>query len=169
MQVQRHFHIVCLSIFLASFGMLSGCKKTAPAKKPAAISNVDLSKIDFIHQASDIKPDPAVTYGKLENGVRYAVMKNDTPTKTAVIRVRIATGSLNEKDNERGLAHFLEHMAFNGSKNIPEGEMIKMLERLGLSFGADTNAHTSFDETVYKLNLPNVSDDLLDKTMMILR
>jgi len=124
---------------------------------------------DFAHQASDIKPDEAVVYGKLPNGVRYAVMHNETPTKTAALRVRIGTGSLNESDQQRGLAHFLEHMAFNGSKNIPEGEMVKRLERNGLAFGADTNAYTSFDQTVYTLDLPDVSEELIDETLMIMR
>lgn len=124
---------------------------------------------DFAHQASDIKPDSGVVYGKLPNGVRYAVMHNETPTKTAALRVRIGTGSLNESDGFRGGAHFLEHMAFNGSKNIPEGEMVKMLERSGLAFGADTNAYTSFDQTVYMLNLPDVTEDMIDETMMIMR
>jgi len=125
--------------------------------------------IDFVHQASDIKPDPGVVYGKLPNGVRYAVMHNETPTKTAALRMRFATGSLNETDDQRGLAHFLEHMAFNGSKNIPEGEMVKRLERNGLAFGADTNAFTSFDQTVYMLNLPDVSEEMIDETLMIMR
>jgi len=124
---------------------------------------------DFAHQASDIKPDPSVVYGKLPNGVRYAVMHNETPTKTAALKVRISSGSLNEIDEFRGGAHFLEHMAFNGSKNIPEGEMVKMLERSGLAFGADTNAYTSFDQTVYMLNLPDVSEDMIDETLMIMR
>lgn len=125
--------------------------------------------VDFAHQVSDLPPDENVIYGKLENGVRYAFLENDTPTKTAALRVRFSTGSLNEKDDERGLAHFLEHMAFNGSKNIPEGEMIKRLERFGLAFGADTNAYTSFDETVYILDLPEVSEEILNETFMIMR
>ncbi len=124
---------------------------------------------DFAHQASDLKPDTNVTYGKLPNGVRYAVMHNETPSNTAALRMRFGTGSLNETDRQRGIAHFTEHMAFNGSKNIPEGEMVKRLERLGLAFGADTNAYTSFDETVYMLNLPNTSDELIDETIMIMR
>lgn len=128
-----------------------------------------MSEVDFAHQASDIKPDPDVVYGKLPNGVRYAVMHNETPTKTAALRMRFATGSLNETDEQRGLAHFLEHMAFNGSENIPEGEMVKMLERSGLAFGADTNAYTSFDQTVYMLNLPDVSEDMINETLMIMR
>jgi zinc protease len=125
--------------------------------------------VDFAHQKSDLVADDAVVYGKLPNGVRYAVMQNDTPTKTAALRVRFGTGSLNESDLQQGLAHFLEHMAFNGSKNIPEGEMIKRLERFGLAFGADTNAYTSFDETVYTLDLPEVSEEILDETLMIMR
>lgn len=125
--------------------------------------------VDFAHQASDLQVDSAVVYGKLPNGLRFAVMHNDTPTKTAALRVRIATGSLNETDAQRGIAHFLEHMAFNGSKNIPEGEMVKRLERHGLSFGADTNAYTSFDQTVYTLNLPDITEELFDETLMIMR
>lgn len=125
--------------------------------------------VDFVHEKSDIEADEAVIYGKLPNGVRYAVMQNDTPTKTAALRMRFGTGSLNETDEQQGLAHYLEHMAFNGSKNIPEGEMIKRLERFGLAFGADTNAYTSFDETVYTLDLPEVSEEILDETLMIMR
>ena len=73
------------------------------------------------------------------------------------------------RTDQRGLAHFIEHMAFNGTKNIPEGEMVKRLERYGLAFGADTNAYTSFDETVYTLDLPEVSEELLNETLMIMR
>ena len=145
-----------LSASIAAF-MLVACEPSTKAPT------------DFAHQASDVKPDPGVVYGKLPNGVRYAVMHNETPTKTAALRVRIGTGSLNETDEQRGLAHFLEHMAFNGSKNIPEGEMVKRLERSGLAFGADTNAYTSFDQTVYMLNLPDVSEDMIDETLMIMR
>ena len=130
--------------------------------------SVDI-QTDFVHEISDLKPDNAVVYGKLPNGVRYAVMHNATPTNTAALRVRIGTGSLNETETQRGVAHFLEHMAFNGSKNIPEGEMVKRLERHGLAFGADTNAYTSFNQTVYTLDLPNISEELIDETLMIMR
>ncbi len=122
----------------------------------------------FAHSVSDIKPDPGITYGILENGVRYAVMENDTPSGTGALYVRFDTGSINETEAQRGLAHFLEHMAFNGTKNVPEGEMIKRLERYGLSFGADTNAHTSFDETVYKLSLPTLEDEVLDEAFFLM-
>jgi len=96
-------------------------------------------------------------------------MANETPSNTATLLMRFDTGSVNEVDGQEGLAHFLEHMAFNGSKNIPEGEMIKRLEKFGLAFGADTNASTSFDETIYQLELPEVNDEILDETLMIMR
>jgi len=113
--------------------------------------------------------DSEITYGELPNGLRYAVRENDTPTKTATLLMRIDTGSINETNETRGLAHFLEHMAFNGSENIPEGEMTKRLERFGLAFGADTNASTSFYETTYQLELPDVTEEMLDVTLGIMR
>jgi zinc protease len=118
---------------------------------------------------SDLKPDPAVRFGVLPNGMRYAIMRNKTPQHSASVRLRIDAGSTAEAADQQGLAHFLEHMAFNGSKRVPEGEMIKLLERNGLSFGADTNAYTSFSETVYQLDLPEVNDALIDTSLMLMR
>jgi len=116
-----------------------------------------------------LAPDPALVTGTLDNGVRYAILPNATPPGRAALRVRFGTGSFNELEGTGGLAHYLEHMAFNGSKNVPEGEMIQMLERLGLSFGADTNASTGVERTVYKLNLPNTNSDVLDAAFMLMR
>src|SRR6185436_17089121 len=107
---------------------------------------------------SDLAPDPAVRYGALPNGMRYAILRNATPKGQASLRLRFDAGSLMETDAQAGLAHFLEHMAFNGSEHVPEDEMVKILERRGLSFGADTNASTDFETTVYKLDLPNTDD-----------
>ena len=123
----------------------------------------------FAHDESDLKADPRVTYGVLENGLRYAIMRNSTPGSVAAIRMRIDTGSLNETKEQAGIAHFLEHMAFNGSENVPEGEMIKRLERFGLSFGADTNASTGFSQTVYKLNLPTIAEPVIDEALFLMR
>ncbi len=119
--------------------------------------------------ASDVAVDPNIVFGVLPNGMKYALLKNSTPKDSVVLRMRFDVGSFAEADDQRGLAHFLEHMAFNGSKGVPEGEMIKLLERKGLAFGADTNAVTSFDETVYKLDLPNASDDLIDTGLRLMR
>jgi zinc protease len=118
---------------------------------------------------TDLTPDSSVRFGVLPNGMRYAIMRNATPKANAVVRMRFDVGSTADDEAQRGQAHFLEHMAFNGSKRIPEGEMIKLLERAGLAFGADTNASTGFTETIYKLDLPKVTDELINTALMIMR
>lgn len=117
----------------------------------------------------DVPADADVRFGVLPNGMKYAILRNETPKDTAVIRFGFDVGWIDERDNELGLAHVVEHMAFNGSTNIPEGEMIKLLERLGLAFGADTNASTGFEDTIYKLDLPRVDDELVDTALMLMR
>jgi zinc protease len=119
--------------------------------------------------ASDIAPDPAVRFGVLPNGMRYAIMKNDTPAGETSIRLRIGSGSLEENDNQQGLAHVLEHMAFQGSTHVPRGEMIKLLQRNGLAFGPDTNAQTGWTQTVYMLDLPKSDPALVDTGLMLMR
>ena len=118
---------------------------------------------------SDVPIDPGYVFGQLDNGMRYILRQNGTPEGTAMVRMRIDSGSLDETDTERGLSHFLEHMAFNGSKGIPEGEMIKLLEREGLAFGADTNASTGLEAITYMLNLPRNDEDLLHTALMLMR
>jgi zinc protease len=118
---------------------------------------------------SDIAPDPAVRFGVLPNGMRYAIMKNATPAGQTSIRLRIGSGSLEENDDQQGLAHVLEHMAFQGSTRVPRGEMIKILERNGLAFGPDTNAQTGWTQTVYMLDLPKSDPALLDTGLMLMR
>ncbi|MEE9379950.1 MAG: insulinase family protein [Hyphomonadaceae bacterium] len=130
---------------------------------------IDPADIVWAQDGSDLTADPDVTFGQLENGMRYILMHNETPKETAAIRMRIDSGSTNETDNQSGLSHFLEHMAFNGSTNVPEGEMVKLLERNGLAFGADTNAFTSFDQIQYQLDLPSVDDEMLDTGLFIMR
>ena len=105
----------------------------------------------------DFAPDPVIKYGILPNGMRYAIQRWPTPRGEASIRLRFAAGSYMERDDQSGLMHFLEHMAFNGSENVPESEFDKMMAREGLAFGPDTNAYTSWDETVYQLDMPNAS------------
>jgi zinc protease len=118
---------------------------------------------------SDLEPDPTVVYGRLDNGMRYVLMPNDTPKGRISLRLLVAAGSLMETEDQRGLAHFLEHMAFKGSQNMPAGDLVHYLERLGMAFGADTNAHTSFEETVYQLELPSNDFGLVDKSLIVMR
>ena len=119
---------------------------------------------------SDLRADPNTRFGALPNGMRYAIMRNATPPGQASLRLVIRAGSLMESDDQQGLAHFLEHMAFNGSKAVQDrGEMVKVLQRLGLAFGADTNAQTGFDATTYKLDLPKADAPSIDTALKLLR
>jgi len=120
-------------------------------------------------EATDVEPDSGITYGQLSNGMKYAIRQNDTPEGAASFRLHVDFGSFGEAENEQGLAHFIEHMAFNGTTNVPEGEMIPLLERLGLAFGPDTNAYTSFEETVYMLDVPNATEYGLETALFLLR
>ena len=124
----------------------------------------------WAQQSSDIKADPRVTYGSLPNGMRYVIMPNQQPLGRVSLRLHIAAGSLMEREDQRGIAHFLEHMLFNGSKNFPDAsELIPKMQRLGIGFGSHANAYTSFDETVYMLDLPNTEKETLDLGFTVMR
>lgn len=124
---------------------------------------------DWPQATSDLKADPKANFGQLENGVRYVIVPNEEPPGRASIRLYMDVGSLMEEDDQQGMAHYLEHMAFNGSRHFPGGEMVEYFQRLGMGFGADTNAHTSFKETVYMLELPKVETKLLNEGMQLFR
>ena len=98
--------------------------------------------------------DPNVKIGKLANGLTYYIRKNAKPEKKLELRLAVNAGSVLENNDQRGLAHFMEHMSFNGSKNFPKNELVDYLQKAGVEFGADLNAYTSFDETVYILPIP---------------
>ena len=131
----------------------SGC--TQPAAATRSTPPPVASASSFPHEGSDLAPDPAVTWGRLANGLRWAAMTNQQPRDKISIRLQVQSGSLLETDDQRGLAHYLEHLAFNGTTHYPPGELNKRLQPLGIAFGTHSNAHTSFDETVYKLDLPD--------------
>jgi zinc protease len=120
-------------------------------------------------EASDVPADKAVRFGTLANGMRYEIMHNATPPGQSSLMLRIDAGSLMEKDDQLGLAHFMEHMAFNGTTHIPKNDLILTLQRLGLAFGADLNAATSFDQTFYQLHLPKSDDKTIDTGLFVLR
>ncbi|WP_262696429.1 M16 family metallopeptidase [Kordiimonas aquimaris] len=120
-------------------------------------------------QAHDLFFDSSIFDDELENGMRYVIMPNDGPQETASVRLYFDIGSLHEKDHERGFAHFVEHMAFNGSTNFPEGELVKTLQNAGLAFGAHANASTNFDRTIYSLELPNVESETIKLALKALR
>jgi len=144
----------------------------APAPLPTVKTDTAAPKVTprpWPQASSDIAPDPGATFGTLENGMRYIIYPNAEPPKRVSLRLHIAAGSLMEADDQQGLAHFLEHMVFNGSKNYTAAELIPRMQRLGISFGAHANAYTSFDETVYMLDLPDLSEDTLKLGFTVMR
>jgi zinc protease len=115
-----------------------------------------------------IPVDPQITTGRFANGLRYYLRTNKKPEKRAELRLVVNAGSILEDRDQSGLAHFVEHMAFNGTKHFPKQETVKFLESIGMRFGPSVNAFTSFDETVYMLEVPTDKPDVLDKAFLIL-
>ncbi|MDF2577590.1 MAG: zinc protease [Chlamydiales bacterium] len=116
----------------------------------------------------NVPKDPKVVIGQLQNGLTYYIRPNSTPEKRLDLRLVVKAGSVLETEEQRGLAHFVEHMNFKGSKNFSQTEMIDYLESVGSQFGADLNAYTSFDHTVYMLHLPIDENEILEKGFLIL-
>jgi zinc protease len=117
---------------------------------------------------SKIPTDTSIRIGKLSNGLTYYIKYNGKPEKRVELRLAVNAGSILETDAQRGLAHFTEHMAFNGTKNFEKNELISYLQTIGVRFGADVNAYTSFDQTVYMLQLPTDKEDILKKGFLVL-
>jgi zinc protease len=109
-----------------------------------------------------------ITISQLPNGLRYYVRANKKPEKRAELRLVVKAGSVLEDDDQQGLAHFVEHMAFNGTAHFPKNDIVKFIESLGMRFGADLNAYTSFDETVYMLQVPTDKPEVMDKALLVL-
>ncbi|MDM8524615.1 insulinase family protein [Desulfococcaceae bacterium HSG8] len=121
------------------------------------------------HEKSDLSPDPALIFGKLPNGFRYVLMENKEPRDRVSLRLNVQAGSLNETDDQQGLAHYLEHMMFNGSENFPPGELVKYFQSIGMAFGSDANAHTGFSETVYDVLLPTGDRKSLEEGILVIQ
>ncbi len=153
---------------LASFASCIAILAASPSANAASPAVAPLTGV-WPQSYVDLPPDPAMRFGTLPNGLRFVIMKNATPGGQASLRLRIDAGSMQETDAQQGLAHFLEHMAFDGSKHVPEGEMVKILQRHGLAFGADTNASTSWENTTFKLDLPKADEDTVNTSLMLLR
>src|SRR5690606_16006514 len=112
--------------------------------------------------------DTNVKVGKLSNGLTYYIRTNKKPENKVELRLVVNAGSILEDDDQLGLAHFTEHMAFNGSKNFRKNDLISFLQSIGVEFGADLNAYTSFDETVYILPIPTENKENVEKGFQIL-
>ena len=125
--------------------------------------------VTISHGANPITPDPSVRIGKLDNGLTYYIKHNASPEGQADFFIAQRVGSVNEEENQRGLAHFLEHMCFNGTEHFPGNSLIEYLESIGVKFGKNLNAYTSTDETVYNIcQVPTARESALDSCVMIL-
>lgn len=148
----------------AATALLAAFSLTASAQRPATAK----AAVDSFRLTAALPVDPAVRIGTLPNGLRYYVRRNSKPEQRAELRLVVNAGSILEDNDQRGLAHFLEHMAFNGTKTFAKNDIVKYLESIGVRFGADLNAETSFDETVYILPVPTDSAGILEKSFRFL-
>ncbi|HPG55592.1 MAG TPA: insulinase family protein, partial [Candidatus Enterocola sp.] len=124
----------------------------------------------FAQEVPQLPVDPSVRTGKLDNGLTYYIRKNDYIPQRADFYIAQNVGSILEQKDQRGLAHFLEHMAFNGTKHFPGKAMINYLETIGVQFGGNLNAYTSIDETVYLMrDVPVIRTGIIDSALTILR
>ncbi len=144
-------------------------KRAAPAAKPAPRAAAAIKETGpWLYRGSDVPQDKEWIFGELPNGVRWVVRKNGVPPGQVSIRIRMDVGSLFEQDNELGYAHLMEHMVFRQSKYLADGAAIPTWQRLGATFGSDTNAETSPISTTYKLDLPDANAAKVDESMKLL-
>lgn len=150
-------------MIVTGFVLFAGCAgvSTTATKNysPDNQSNASLNHLPL---------DSNITTGTLPNGLRYYIRKNSEPQNRAELRLGINAGSILEDDDQRGLAHFVEHLAFNGTENFPKQTLVDYLESIGMRFGPDLNAYTSFDETVYMLQIPTDSAAIVETAFRIL-
>ena len=134
--------------------------------------SVEASEITFSphvwpHEQSDLAPDPSLMFGHLDNGVKYVFLQNKEPKDRVSMHLKVQVGSIYEEDHEQGMAHFLEHMLFNGTTHFKPGELVKYFQSIGMQFGHDANARTGFYETIYDLLLPEGDEKQIDKALLV--
>ncbi len=157
---KKIFSILCTALSLLTFFSI-GYSDTGLQQQDLCFST------KWPHEMSDLKPDPRLIFGRLPNGFRYVLMNNHEPKHRVGMYLDVQSGSLNEKANQQGIAHFLEHMAFDGSTHFKPGELIDYFQSLGMSFGGDTNAQTGYKSTIYNLILPDGSKKEIEKGLLV--
>jgi zinc protease len=166
MSQDRRLPVVFVTLTaLAVSGILLPARQTTALSPQAAYDAVPAATAPL---TATIPIDPAVTTGQFANGLRYYIRRNGKPENRAELRLVVNAGSVLEADDQQGLAHFVEHMAFNGTQNFPKLEIVKFMESIGMRFGPSINAFTSFDETVYMLAVPTENREVLDRALLVL-
>jgi zinc protease len=163
--VARLLSAVAVIALIAPAAAQTPAAKTAPA---AVAESPPSMPVPWLFEGSDLPVDTAWRFGVLPNGLHYAVRQNKYPAGTLAIRVRIDAGALMERSDEKGYAHFIEHMTFRGTRTVPDGEGIRTWQRLGASFGTDTNAFTGLSQTLYQLDLPRNDPASFDTALTLL-
>ncbi|WP_105982217.1 M16 family metallopeptidase [Nonlabens agnitus] len=169
MKLTKVYYVFAASLILACSPKMTDQKKT----DVSTVDNQDTSAGESMTPAmpgmnQKIPMDPSVRMGVLDNGLTYYVQNNGKPEDKVELRLAVNAGSILEDDDQRGLAHFMEHMNFNGTTNFQKNELVDYLQGIGVKFGADLNAYTSFDETVYILPIPSDDPEKLEKGFTIL-
>ena len=157
MNFRTRIHLMLLSLAVAATTSVMATPQRAVA---TGAHNAPLTQA--------VPVDPRITVGTLPNGMRYYVRANKNPQARAELRLVVNAGSVLEEDDQRGLAHFVEHMCFNGTSHFPKQEVIAFLQSTGVRFGAHINANTSFDQTVYQLQIPTDNPGVIDRSLLIL-
>jgi len=160
---------LALAAALGAAAVHPTCVQAEEAVTPPISLSAATAAKPWPQEKSDIPADPKAVFGTLPNGFRYMIYPNAEPPGRVSLRLHIASGSLMEKDDQQGLAHFMEHMVFNGSKHFKGPDLVPTMQRLGIGFGAHVNAYTSWNQTVYMLNLPKLTDDVLDLGFNVMR
>jgi zinc protease len=142
----------------------------AQAPAPAPAQNLPPMKpaAEDAPLTAPVPVDTRITVGTLPNGLRYYIRRNTKPAGRAELRLVVNAGSVLEDDDQRGLAHVVEHMAFNGTRHFPKQDIISFLQSTGMRFGAHVNANTSFDQTVFQLQIPTDDANVIDRSFLVL-
>jgi hypothetical protein len=154
------FERIRLSLLIAA---IAAAVSVVAAQQSPIPPNVAAAKLD-----DAVPVDPQITLGRLPNGLRYYIRANQNPQARAELRLVVNAGSVLEEEDQRGLAHFVEHMSFNGTLHFPGLDVVNFMQSLGMRFGAHVNANTSFDETVYELQIPTENPVVIDRALLAL-
>ena len=166
MSLHRKIQVLLLSMLITVFCIAAAEQQVAQSPAPAQAQTQ--AQANALSLTQQIPVDPRITIGRFPNGLRYYIRTNKLPEKRAELRLAVNAGSVLEDNDQLGLAHMVEHMCFNGTKNFAKQEIVNFMESIGMRFGPSLNAFTSFDETVYMLTIPTDKPEVMDKAFLIL-
>jgi len=166
MKIPKLLRLIGRSLILIPLCLLLAGAEVNGGETETAIFNPSRQ---LAHKNSELKPDPNLRFGSFSNGLRYILMPNPKPENRVSMHLFIQAGAMHEKSDERGIAHYLEHMLFNGTQHFAAGELVKYFQSIGMQFGPDVNGRTGFYSTVYDLDLPEGGRESLDNGLLVLR